>query len=144
MILALSDDADSSYLVKECKELEEWFGLTFTDIILSGSLGSIRKMKKEMLALNKKKHADRCLEKAIMVAEVSRQIGWSRLWDAALHFGWKTVKGLQLLSRALSHHRRGNHPCHMLLHSLSYQCWITSWSHIGKSSIWIVSWTARS
>ena len=33
--------------------------------------------------------------------------------DPALDLGWTTVKGLQLLSRALSHHRRGNHPCHL-------------------------------
>ena len=49
-----------------------------------------------------------------MVAEVSRQIVWAQLWDAALEFGWKTVKGLQLLNRALSHHGKGNHhPCHL-------------------------------
>ena len=70
VILALSDDTDSSYLVKESEELEEWFGLTFTDIILSGSLGSIREMKKEMLALDKKKCADRCLEKACRCVEM--------------------------------------------------------------------------
>ena len=56
VLLALCDDADSLCLVKE---LEEWFGSIFTDIILS--LGSIREMKKKILELNKKKHADRCL-----------------------------------------------------------------------------------
>ena len=113
VMLALCDDADSLCLVKECKELEEWFGSTFTDIILNKSLDSIREMKKEILQLDKKKRADRCLEKASMVAEVSRQIGWAQLWDDALDYGWKTVKGLQLLSRALSHHGKGNHPCHL-------------------------------
>ena len=76
-------------------------------------LGSIREMKYEILELDKKKHADKCLEKAPIVPEVSRQISWVRLWDAALDLEWKRVKGLQLLSRALSHHRRGNHPCHL-------------------------------
>ena len=52
-------------------------------------------------------------EEGPMVAEVSRWIGWARLWDAALDYGWKTVKGLQLLSRALSHHGKDNHPCHL-------------------------------
>ena len=100
-------------LVEECKEMEEWFGSTFTDIILSRSLGSIREMKKEILELDKKVHVDRYLEKAPMVAEVSRRIGWARLWDAALDFGWKSVKGLKLLSRAFSYHGKGNHPCHL-------------------------------
>ena len=41
-----------------------------------------------------------------MVVEVSRQIGWARLLDSALGLGWKTVKGLQLLSKGLSHQRK--------------------------------------
>ena len=106
VILALCDDADSLCLVKECKELEEWFGSTITDIIFSGSLGSIREMKKDILELDKKNHADKegpyCCRSLMM-----DQLG------PALDLGWKTVKGLQLLSRALSHHRRGNHPCHL-------------------------------
>ena len=28
-------------------------------------------------------------------------------------YGWKIVKGLQLLNRALSHCEKGNHPCHL-------------------------------
>ena len=76
VMLALCDDADSLCLVEECKELEEWFGSTFTDIILSRSLDSIREMKKEL----DKKRADTCLEKAPMVAEVSRWISCSGLW----------------------------------------------------------------
>ena len=76
-----------------------------SDIVLSRSLGSIREMKKEILELDKKKQADKCLKKARRVAEVSRRIGWARLWDGALGLKWKTVKGLQLLSRAMSHHR---------------------------------------
>ena len=52
------------------QELEEWFGSTITDIIFSGSLGSIREMK-ENLESDKKMCADRCLEKALIVAEVS-------------------------------------------------------------------------
>ena len=69
-------------------------------------------MKKDILELDKKP-ADRCLEKVPMVGEVSRRIGWAQVWDATLDLGWKTVKGLQQLSRALSHHTRGGHPCHL-------------------------------
>ena len=99
--------------MKESRELEEWFGSTFTYLILSGNFGSIRDMKNEILELDKKKDADRCLEKAPMVAEVSRQNGWAQLWDSSLDLGWKTVKGLRQLSRALSHHGRGSCPCHL-------------------------------
>ena len=53
----------------------------------------------------------KCSEKAPMIAEVVRGITWSRLWDSALDLGDKSVKGLQYLSRAMSHHGCGNHPC---------------------------------
>ena len=35
VMLALCDVTDLLCLVKECRELEKWFGLIFTDIILS-------------------------------------------------------------------------------------------------------------
>ena len=75
-------------LVKECKGLEEWFGSTFTDIILNRSLDSIKEIKKEIIVLDKKKRVDICLERAPMVAEVSRQISWAQLWDVALDYVW--------------------------------------------------------
>ena len=34
-----------------------------------------------------------------------------RLWDAALDYGVSCTRGLQLLSRVLSHHGKGNHSC---------------------------------
>ena len=34
-----------------------------------------------------------------------------RLWDAALDYGVSRTRGLQLLSRVLSHHGKGNHSC---------------------------------
>ena len=70
-------------------------------------------MKKEIFEVDKTKHADRCFKNAPMVAEGSRWIGWAQFWDAALHLGWKTVKGVQLLNRALNHHGRGSHRCHL-------------------------------
>ena len=33
--------------------------------------------------------------------------------DHALDLGWKAVLGLKMLSRAMSHHGRGDHPCHL-------------------------------
>ena len=73
----------------------------------------MRKMKKMLYELDKKKRSTKCLEKAPLIVEVAERVGWSRLWDAALDLGWKTVKGLQMVSRAMSHHGRGNHPCYL-------------------------------
>ena len=46
-----------------------------------------------------------------LIAQVERQAGWARLRDAALDYGVSHTRGLQLLSRVLSHHGKGNHPC---------------------------------
>ena len=35
VVLALCDDVDSLCLVRECRELDEWFGSSYTDVILS-------------------------------------------------------------------------------------------------------------
>ena len=50
-------------------------------------------------------------EKAPLIAAVARRTTWSKLWDCALDIGSKSVKGLQNLSRVMSHHGFGNHPC---------------------------------
>ena len=53
------------------------------------------------------------IRRASQIAVVAESIGWSKLWDMALDLGWKAVMGLQMLSRAMGHHGRGNHPCHL-------------------------------
>ena len=54
---------------------------------------------------------DRCGLRAPLIAQVERQTGWARLWDAALDYGVSHTRELQLLSRVFSHHGKGNHPC---------------------------------
>ena len=62
---------------------------------------------------DKKRLLERCREKASQIAVVAESIGWSKLWVMASDLGWKAVMGLQMLSRAMGHHSRGNHPCHL-------------------------------
>ena len=45
-----------------------------------------------------------------------------RLWDHALDLGLKAVVGLQMVSRAMSHHGRGDHPCHLCDDSTLLKC----------------------
>ena len=66
-----------------------------------------------MLYGEDKRCLERCKKKAPQIAKVAEDIGWSRLWDMASDLGWKAVKGLQMLSRAMSHHGQGNYPCHL-------------------------------
>ena len=110
-LLALSDDTSSLCLVSECRELEEAFGTHFAEHIISSSAPSMREVKDVILERDHTALTEKCTVKAPVIAEVAARIGWSNLWDGALNLGVKAVKGLQLLSRAMSHHGHGNHPC---------------------------------
>ena len=52
-----------------------------------------------------------CAVKAPLIAEVEERVGWAKLWDVTLDFGVQHTRGLQFLSRMMSHHGRGNRPC---------------------------------
>ena len=110
-VFALSQDIDSLCLVKECRELEEGFGTHFTDDILARREVHLKDIKASIHDRDQQQSAAKCSVKALIIAEVAKRVGWSKLWDVALDLGEKSVRGLQCLSRAMSHHGRGNHPC---------------------------------
>ena len=110
---ALCDDVESLCLVRECRELEESLGMLYVDSIMSRSAVSVREMKEVIYQRDRLKLVGRCWEKAPVIAEVASRIGWARLWDGALNCGGKAVRGLQMLSRAMSHHGRGSRPCQL-------------------------------
>ena len=99
--------------MRECRELEERFGTHFTNDILNKSACSFKEMKKAVMDADKKTRMERYKEKAPMIAELAESPGWCKLWDHALDLGWKTVLGLKMLCRAMSHHGRGEHPCQL-------------------------------
>ena len=57
----------------------------------------------------------RVREKAPRVIKVEEVVGWAKLWYTTLELGQKAVTGLQILSRAMSHHGQGKHPCHLCM-----------------------------
>ena len=86
-------------------------GVAFTDRLLKGELRWGRSLKEEIRRVDCAQLLDRCDLRAPLIAQVKRRAAWVRLWDAALDYGVSHTRGLQLLSRVLSHHGRGNHPC---------------------------------
>ena len=78
--------------------------------IMNKDLCSLKEMKEAILDANKKFRMKRCRKKAPMIAKVAESPGWAKLWDYTLYLGWKAVLGLKMLSRAISHHGRGEHP----------------------------------
>ena len=53
----------------------------------------------------------RCTEKAPIVVDIEKSVGWTKLWDAARDLGKKHTRGLPALSKVMSHHGRGVKPC---------------------------------
>ena len=88
-VFALSQDIDSLCLVKECRELEEGFGTHFNDNILARREVHLKNIKASIHDLNQQQGAAKCSVKAPIIAEVAKQVGWSKRWDVALNLGAK-------------------------------------------------------
>ena len=99
--------------MRECRELEEAFETQYTGSIMRRSGSTVREMKEEICKQDRLKLVERCWKKAPIIADVVSRISWAKLWDATLDLGGKAVRGLQFLSRIMSHHERGNRPCQL-------------------------------
>ena len=85
----LFDDPESLCLVKECQELEEFFGTHYVDQILGDPNDiNLRQMKQVFKCIDREKCLKKCSEKTPAIAEVAKRGGnWSKLWDTTLHLG---------------------------------------------------------
>ena len=114
---SMVDDVTFLCLVRECRELEEGFGTHITEEILNGRADEVqmKEVRKLIGQLDKEKRYERCAEKAPLILEVAERVGWLKLWDTALDLGQRHTRGLQVLSRLMSHHAygRGLKPCPM-------------------------------
>ena len=111
MMSPMCDDVESTCLVKECRELEEVLGTSFTEILMGGEMVGMKEVKKIVKEVDRKLLLSRCRGKGPMIASVGEDGGWLRLWDEALNLGERHTKGLKNLSRVLSHHGRGSKSC---------------------------------
>ena len=55
VVLALCNEVDSICLVRECRELEENFGIRFTEAITSKNLCCLREMKKAIMEVDSRR-----------------------------------------------------------------------------------------
>ena len=99
---ACVDDIESVCLVKECVELEEWFGCEFVRKLLWREGICFKLLQKDRMMSVKK-----CKEKASMFAAVAERSRWPRIWNSALECGGRYTKCVQALTRLMSHH--GSH-----------------------------------
>ena len=112
VLMALYDDVEPICLVRECREMKEGFSTHFTNSIISKEVISIREMKNVITDVDNNRIV-RCKEKTPMIVRMAEAPGWLKVWDHGMDLGWKAVLGLKMLSRGMSYHGRGEHPCHL-------------------------------
>ena len=101
---SLADDIKTLSVVRECRSLEQHFGVDYT--ILQDDGGSCLHQRdtvkdRELLLSKHQGRADMSV-----VVEVERAIGWPRLWDLALDNGARCIQGMKNLVRVITfpHH----------------------------------------
>ena len=103
-LISLSNDIDSVCLIRECRDLEEYFETNFVSAILEDTCPHPREIKEAIITADRDlmlcQHAARA--DMSIVVEVERAIGWPRLWDLALDNGSKCIDGLKNLVRVIT------------------------------------------
>ena len=104
---SLSDDIDSVCLIRECRDLEQFFHSNFTSTILQIDADTCPRpyeIKEDLQTRDQDLRLTQHEGRADMsiVVEVERAVGWPRLWDLALDYGPKCVDGLRNLVRVVA------------------------------------------
>ena len=96
------------FLIRECRDLEEFFNSNFTSAILQPDADTCLHLREFNEDLQSRDRRDLRLAKHVgrvdmsIVVEVERAVGWPRLWDLALDHGPKCVNGLRNLVRVFT------------------------------------------
>ena len=124
MFCALSDDIESTCLVWECLDLEDYFELKLTRPVLAGvcaldddpepvSSLSLRELKKIIFSRDKALLLEKCAanDDTKLISEIAQVISWSKLWDQALDKGPRCVNGLKALVRIITYPSHATRVC---------------------------------
>ena len=107
MLEAFGCDQKSTWLVRECLELEEWYGLGFTEVLCSEDADrpGARGIRDAVHECDREKLLDECEGRsdAVVVVRIEREIGWCKLWDCGRDRGPKCIAGLRALVRILTY-----------------------------------------
>ena len=113
-IRSLLDDPNSLCLVGECRELEEHFGINYTDAILEGGDEvSMQEVKRVVKQADKVSKLEKCRERApLIVGVVDKGESRGQTLGFCTTSGYMAyTDGLKALSRMLAHHGHGSKPC---------------------------------
>ena len=115
-LASLSDDLDSICLIRECRDLDNYFLSDFTSVILQREADTCPiqpVINEEILSKDRKlrlaKHDGR--PDLSVVVEVEEAIGWPKLWDLALDPGPNCIHGLRNFVRIVTYPPHATSPC---------------------------------
>ena len=103
MFGVFGSEQESTGLVRECLELEEWYATSFTEALCSNDADrpGAREIREAIHGSGKGKLLDECecRSDAVVVVRVEREIGCCRLWDYGRDRGPKCITGLRAFIR---------------------------------------------
>ena len=86
VVEAMEGRLEDLCLVKECRELEEAFGVKLTDSIISEDERWGPVMKTMLRQKDRERHIARCKENAPLITRIEKEIGWKKLWSDLLEY----------------------------------------------------------
>ena len=97
---------ESLCLVRECRELEQRYMSNFTSAILHAQeedgLDIIRNAGKSILKIDQSLLLQKTSDYPFLI-QITKGVGWKRLWDDALDHGPPVIKGLKNLVRVITY-----------------------------------------
>ena len=111
---SLVDDVESLCLVRECRELEERYGVDYTSKILTTDPEDRHPVIKDLVrAIGKEDLALQLQSASEMehLCKIANTVGWKKLWDHVLDHGEACITSLKNLVRIVSYPRHTASPC---------------------------------
>ena len=101
MLWAFGSDQESTLLVRECSELEEWYGTSLTEALCSNDADhpGASEIKETIHGCDKGMLLDECEGRsdAVLVVRIEREMCWCKLWDCGRDWGPKCIARLRKL-----------------------------------------------
>ena len=97
-LASLSDDLDSICLIRECRDLDNYFLSDFTSVILQREADTCPiqpVINEEILSKDRKLRVAKHEGRPDLSVVVEEAIGWPKLWDLALDRGPNCIHGLR-------------------------------------------------
>ena len=103
---SLTNDIESLFLVRECRELQERYSVDYTSVILALNPKDRQSIVKDLTHAIQQRDQALPLQSASdmeYLGTITSVVKWRKLWDHALEYGRKGITSVRNLVRVISH-----------------------------------------